>query len=125
MGQQAHWIQFLQDFDYSLKHIPRHTNTIADLLSRRKDLNKGVNTEEPHILLPDSLFSKKIFLEDNLEKCQTILREIYDGSTGGHPGIANTWNIVKRLYEGPRLRQFIEEYVKECAKCQESKTNLP
>jgi hypothetical protein len=67
-GQQACWIQFLQDFNYSLTHIPGHTNTIADLLSQRKDLNKGVNTEEPCILLPDSLFSKKIFLEDNLEK---------------------------------------------------------
>jgi hypothetical protein len=73
MGQQAHWIQFLQDFDYSLTHIPGHMNTIADLLSRRKDLNKGVNTEEPHILLPNTLFSKKIFLKDNLKKRRTIL----------------------------------------------------
>jgi hypothetical protein len=78
-------------------------NTIVDLLSRRKDLNKGVNTEEPHILLPDTLFSKKIFLEDNLEKHRTILRELHDGPTGGHPGITNTWNIVKKSYEGPRL----------------------
>jgi hypothetical protein len=67
-GQQAHWIQFLQDFDYSLMHILGHTNTVANLLSQRKDLNKGVNTEEPCILLPESLFSKKIFLEDDLEK---------------------------------------------------------
>jgi hypothetical protein len=125
IGRQAHWIQFLQDFDYSLTHIPRHTNTIADLLSWRKDLNKGVNTEEPHILLPDSLFSKKVFLEDDLEKCQTILQELHDGPTGGHPRIANTWNIVKRSYEGPRLQQFVEEYVKGCTKCQESKINLP
>jgi hypothetical protein len=94
-----------------LTHIPGHTNTIADLLSRRKDLNKGVNTEEPQILLPSSLFSKKIFLEDDLEKHWTILQELHDGPSGGHPGIANTWNIVKRSYEGPRLRQFIEEYV--------------
>jgi hypothetical protein len=102
-GCQAHWIQFLQDFNSSLTHIPGHTNTITDLLSQRKDLNKGVNTEEPHILLPNSLFAKKIFLEDNLKKCQTILRELHDRPAGGHPGITNTWNIVKKLYEGPRL----------------------
>ena len=89
-GRQARWIQFLQDFDYTLTHIPGHTNTIADLLSRRKDLNKGVNTEEPRILLPDTLFSKKLFLEDNLEKQQQILRELHDGPTGRHPRIANT-----------------------------------
>jgi hypothetical protein len=124
-GRQARWIQFLQDFDYSLTHVPGHTNTIANLLSQRKDLNKGVNTKEPCILLPSSLFSKKVFLEDNLKICWTILQELHDGPSGGHPGIANTWNIVKRSYKGPRLWQFVEEYVKGCAKCQESKTNFP
>jgi Integrase zinc binding domain len=122
--QQARWIQFLQDFDYTLTHIPGHTNTIADLLSQRKDLNKGVNTEEPCILLPDTLFSKKLFLEDNLDKQQQVLQKLHDGPTSGHPGIANTWNIIKQSYKGPRLWQFVEEYIKGCAKCQEFKTNL-
>jgi len=39
--QQARWIEFLQDFDYTLEYIPGSTNTVADLLSWRKDLNKG------------------------------------------------------------------------------------
>jgi hypothetical protein len=56
-----------------LTYIPGHTNTILDLLSWRKDLNKGVNIKESCILLPDSLFSKKVFLEDDLEKHQTVL----------------------------------------------------
>ena len=29
--------------------------------------------------------------------------------------------MVKHQYEGPQLRQFVENYVKGCAKCQESK----
>jgi hypothetical protein len=33
--------------------------------------------------------------------------------------------LVKQSYEGPRLHEFIKEYVKGCAECQESKTNLP
>ena len=61
-GRQARWFQFLQDFDYTLKHIPGSSNTIADLLSHQKDLNKGVNADEPHVLLPDHLFAKKIYL---------------------------------------------------------------
>jgi len=32
-GRQARWIEFLQDFDYTLEHIPGSTNTVADLLS--------------------------------------------------------------------------------------------
>ena len=68
-GQQAHWLEYLQDFNYVLEHIPGTTNTIADLLSRCHDLNKGVNLEEPRILLPDSLLSCKTFLEDDPNAC--------------------------------------------------------
>ena len=56
---------------------------------------------------------------------QEILREIHNSQAGGHPEIANTWELVRQHYKGPRLREFVEEYVKGCAKCQESKTNLP
>ena len=69
---QARWIEFLQDFDYTLEHIPGSTNTMADLLLRRKDLNKGVDSNKPRILLPDHLFTPtnpvevhKVFLGDD------------------------------------------------------------
>ena len=39
----------------------------------------------------------------------------------GHPDISNTWDIIKRQYKGPKLCQYVEEYVKGCVKCQESK----
>ena len=66
-GRQARWTEYLQEFNYSIKHIPGHENTIANLLSCQSDLNKGVNTDKPWILLPDHLFSHKIYLPDNLE----------------------------------------------------------
>jgi RNase H-like domain found in reverse transcriptase len=79
-GRQARWLTFLQDFNYTLSHIPGHQNTVADLLSRRSDLNKGVNTNEPRILLPDTLFSepqhnslRKLFLDNDTERRQSIL----------------------------------------------------
>ncbi len=100
-------------------------NTIADLLSRRKDLNKGVDSNSPQILLPDTLFLRKTFLEDDKNLRRNILRQIHDSPAGGHPGIENTWELIRQHYEGPRLQDFIEQYIKGCAKCQESKTNLP
>ena len=130
-GRQARWLEFLQDFNYQLEHISGSSNTIVNLLSRRKDLNKGVNTEEPCILLPDHLFSnianthlRKTFLKDNEQTCREILREIHNSQAGGHPRIANMWELVRQHYKGPRLWEFVKEYVKGCAKCQESKTNL-
>jgi len=56
-GRQACWIEFLQNFNYMLEHIVGSMNTIADLLSCRKDLNKGVDSDLPCIPLPDHLFS--------------------------------------------------------------------
>jgi len=130
-GRQARWIEFLQDFDYTLEHIPGSTNTVADLLSRRSDLNKGVDSNEPRILLPDHLFAPtnpieihKIFLEDDPDLRHDILQTLHDSPAAGHPGILNTWELVREQYKGPRLREFVEQYVKGCACCQESKTNV-
>jgi hypothetical protein len=74
----------MQDYNFILEYIPSKTNMIADALSHREDLNKGVSTER-QILLPNSLFqihktvphannndnslfAYKIFLKDDLEE---------------------------------------------------------
>jgi hypothetical protein len=125
--RQARWYKFLEDYDFELEHLPGHTNTVADLLSRRSDLNKGVDINNSIQILPDHLFvrktgtSKKIYLEDDNETHRNILREIHDTLIGGHPGISNTWYLVNRNYEGPLLHKFVEQYIKGCTKCQEAK----
>jgi reverse transcriptase-like protein/integrase-like protein/chromodomain-containing protein len=123
-GRQARWMEFLQDFNFVLDHIPGHSNTVADLLSRRQDLNKGVDSQT-RILLPPSLFLRKIHLEDDLDKRQAILQELHSSPLAGHPGIVNTWALVNRHYKGPRLHTFVKQYVRGCPYCQELKTNIP
>ena len=128
--RQARWIQLLADYDFELEHLPGHTNTVADLLSRRADLEEGVIIDNTVTILPDHLWLNRTLMErlkrthyliDNTAIRRKVLQEIHDTPIGGHPGIANTWNLVSRHYHGPRLRKFVEDYVKGCAKCQESK----
>jgi hypothetical protein len=114
-------LQFLQEYNFELVHFPGKSNTIADLLSRRQDFKGGVNPNEHVTILPDYLFACKIYLKDNPETRRQVLHQIHDSPVGGHPGISNTWSLVNRRYQGPRLHQFVENYVKGCAKCQESK----
>jgi len=119
--RQARWTEFLQDYDFELEHFPGKSNTIADLLSRKYDLNEGVNINENVTVLPENLFVRKLYLDEDPETRRKILQEVHDTPVGGHPGISNTWDLINRQYEGPHLRQFVEQYVKGCAKCQESK----
>jgi len=104
-------------------HIPGKNNTVFNLLSWRKDSKKGVNPSFSITILPKQLFTHKIYqftktyLEDNPETQYKILYNIYDTPIGGHPDISNTWDLVRQQYEGLRLCQFVEEYIKCCAKC--------
>jgi len=119
----------MQDYNFTFEYIPGETNIVADLLSRWQDLNEGVSTEK-QIMLPNSLFHIckisphvddnydlfdsllmwKIYLKNNIDKRCSALREIHNSPAGGHPGIANMWDLVKRQYKGPWLRQFIKDY---------------
>ena len=60
----------------------------------------------------------KIYLEDNPETQRQALHQIHDTPVGECP---NTWKLVKCKYTGPCLHKFVEQYVKGCARCQESK----
>ena len=79
-----------------MTHFPGKSNTIADLLSWRKDFEGGVNPNKDVTLLPENLFISpeikvnKVYLEDNSETQHKVLQEIHNTPTGGHPGISNT-----------------------------------
>ena len=94
--RQAGWHKFLQDYNFEITHFPGKSNTIADLLSRRKDFEGGVNPNKDITLLPENLFISpeikvnKVYLEDNSETQHKVLQEIHNTPTGGHPGISNT-----------------------------------
>ena len=80
-GRQARWYELLQDYNFELQHFPGKSNTIADLLSRRKDFEGGVNPNENVIIFPSYLFKEentppeesetsnahKIYLKDDIE----------------------------------------------------------
>ena len=61
-GRQARWYLKLQDYDFTLKHIPRKTNTKADILSRKDQVNTKENNKDVQ-LLKDKLWQRKITAE--------------------------------------------------------------
>ena len=49
-GRQARWYLKLQDYDFTLKHIPGKTNTKADILSWKEQVNTKEDNKEVQLL---------------------------------------------------------------------------
>jgi hypothetical protein len=58
--RQARWYTELQEYDFTLHHIPGKANSKADILSRRPGFEKGAGDNDDQILLPESLFIQQI-----------------------------------------------------------------
>jgi RNase H-like domain found in reverse transcriptase/Reverse transcriptase (RNA-dependent DNA polymerase)/Integrase zinc binding domain/Chromo (CHRromatin Organisation MOdifier) domain len=55
--RQARWSTQLQDYHFTLHHIPGSANSRADLLSRRPGFDQGEDDNVDVVLLPDTLFT--------------------------------------------------------------------
>jgi len=49
-GRQARWYLKLQDYDFTLRHIPGKTNTKADILSRREKVDMKEDNQDTQML---------------------------------------------------------------------------
>ena len=117
-GQQARWVEQLEEFDYVIQHRPGHQHGNADALSRRP-MSGELDSDEP---VEDAQFNTRVVKEANLEvsvdDSRTIeqpvrespgdkqlndpeLREIYALKLGGPigrtwsrqlPGVVNPWH---------------------------------
>jgi len=58
-GRQARWYLKLQDYDFILRHIPGKTNTKADILSRKEQVDTKEDNKDVQ-LLKDEMWSRKI-----------------------------------------------------------------
>ena len=52
-----------------------------------------------------------------------VIQSFHNPPTMGHPGIANTYTLMRRDYWWPNMKSDVEEFVKGCASCQEKKIN--
>jgi hypothetical protein len=52
-----------------------------------------------------------------------ILREHHNHPVAGHPGAATTYFSIQTKYWWPGLKEWIQQYVKGCAVCQQNKAN--
>ena len=61
-GQQARWYLKLQDYDFVLWYIPGKTNTKADILSRKDQVNTKEDNKDVQ-LLKDEMWIRRTTVE--------------------------------------------------------------
>ena len=126
----ARWHADLQEYDYEILYVPGKTNTPPDALSRPPGADKGETDNKDITVLPEDKFitaaitttpEGKIIVPPILEVKRGIMTLMHDHPTAGHPGRDETIRKTKEKYWWPRMKEWIADYVKGCATCQQNK----
>ena len=125
----ARWHADLQDYDFTLQHIPGKMNTLPDILSRLPTEDKGKDDNKGITVFPKSQINSalqecppgKILVPALPEIRKGILRSCHDHPTMGHLGRDETLRKVRERFWWPKMKGWVSAYVKGCAICQQSK----
>ena len=126
----ARWHADLQEYDYEILYVPGKTNTPPDALSRPPGADKGETDNQDITILPENKFiaasttvtpEGKIIVPPILEVKRGIMMLMHDHPTAGHPGRDETLRKTQEKYWWPKMKEWIADYVKGCATCQQNK----
>ena len=66
-------------------------------------------------------YRKKVYVPQKEGIKRDILRLYHDSMLAGHPGRAQTLELVERGYYWPSMKMFINLYIQQCVNCQQNK----
>ncbi|GJS12735.1 cytochrome P450 78A7-like protein [Tanacetum coccineum] len=120
--KQAHWQDFLTEFDYQLEYKPGKTNVVADALSRKAEF---MAITQAQFFLQDRIkeglehdpLAKKLIALEKDRRTQLAQGRHW----AGHPGITRTLALVEGTFYWPRMGDYVETFVRTCLICQQDK----
>ena len=119
--RHARWHADLEEYDFEMVHIPGSTNGPANALSRPPDADKGENDNQDIVMIPPHRIRTAITLKTTSNQfLRNVLQELHDHPTAGHSGRDETLRKVRELYQWPKMNQWVADYIKGCATCQQN-----
>ena len=103
------WRIQLAEYDSEITYRRGSQNTNANALSRIGSVSKEGDLSD----------------EFNKDRKKKILYEFHDCPVGGQTGMNKTYRAIKSQYFWPNMRREVEEYVKQCRRCQVNKMLNP
>jgi len=124
--QTAWWHANLQEYDYEIQHIPEKIP--ADALLRPPGVDQGKEDNYNITVIPPNKFRKETITTANVEpnptkkeKKQSIMAQVHNYLSAGHPGCDKTIRKAKQHLQWEGMSQWIADYIKGCATCQQNK----
>ena len=151
-SRHASWVEFLQAYNFTIKHKSGSQNVVADALSRKHSLLtalkvKVVGFEVLQELYKDDAYFGKVWAECVNGSCQpfqlqdgylfkgnrlcipdcslkeSIIIEAHAGGLGGHFGRDKTLAAVSEHYYWPKMERDILRHVQGCKICHVAKSH--
>ena len=95
---------------------------VADALSRPAGIDKGEDDNKNIVMIPPTRIRAAITIEKpSNDFLRGIMTQVHNHVTAGHPGRDETLRKTQELYHWPRMKEWIADYVKGCAICQQNK----
>jgi hypothetical protein len=140
-GKLGRWCLFLEEFDYSIRHVKGVENTVADALSRIASVTlDDLQTPEGDDELSDLLTKEGYSLSDGVlcfdhpkrgklivppkSLRVSLLKELHSHPLCGHCGSARTLVRVQERFFWPRMTKDVKDFCKSCHVCAVSKDTV-
>ena len=96
------------------------TKRIKKNRTREKEVLQALQKEDGSAWEEDEVayMEGRIYVPNNKDIKEEILREYHDPADIGHPGQHRMQELIKRIYWWPELKEDIKKYVQGCVKCQ-------
>jgi hypothetical protein len=123
----------LQEYNYEIQYMPEKENTPPDVLSWQLGADKGHEDNQGVVVIPPEKFKMTIATASHItldgkvcvlplnEVKRGIMQLVHDHPTAGHLGRDKTIQWMQERYYWLKMKEWIMEYVKGCATCQQNK----
>eukprot|EP00253_Pinus_taeda_P008965 PITA_08965 len=109
------WVEYLQSFNFVMKHISGQANKVADALSTKALLLQESTVQEKLLFKGGQLCIPDCSMREN------IIRKKHSGGLAEHFGMDKTIEQLSHFYFWPKMRRDVQWFVARCKVCQLAK----